>query len=58
MRDTCLTDPVVTDLVTLATSGGTARSKARMVLDISKTGVVGSNPLRGVDVCPHIIVLC
>jgi hypothetical protein len=35
-----------------------ARSKARVVLDPSNTGVVGSNPVRGMGLCPRLSVLC
>jgi hypothetical protein len=34
------------------------RSKARMVLNPSNTGILGSNPTRGMDVCPRFSVLC
>jgi hypothetical protein len=33
------------------------RSKACMVLDRSNTRIVGSNPARGLDVCPHFSML-
>jgi hypothetical protein len=35
-----------------------ARSKARNVFVRSNTGIVGSNPARGTDVCPRFSVLC
>jgi hypothetical protein len=35
-----------------------ARSKARTVFDSSDTGVMGSNPARGTNVCPRFSVLC
>jgi hypothetical protein len=35
-----------------------ARPKARTVFDRSNTGIVGSNPDRGIDVCPRFSVLC
>jgi hypothetical protein len=35
-----------------------ARSKARTVFGRSNTGIVGSNPARGMDVCPRFSVLC
>jgi hypothetical protein len=35
-----------------------ARSKARTVFDHYNTGIGGSNPARGMDVCPHFSVLC
>jgi hypothetical protein len=34
------------------------RSEARTVLGRLNTGIVGSNPTRGMDVCPRISVLC
>jgi hypothetical protein len=34
-----------------------ARSKARTVFDRSNTGIAGSNPTRGMDVCPRFSVL-
>jgi hypothetical protein len=34
------------------------RSKARNVFDRSNTGIAGSNPNRGMDVCPRFSVLC
>jgi hypothetical protein len=34
------------------------RSDARNVFGRSKTGIVGSNPTRGMDVCPRFSVLC
>jgi hypothetical protein len=36
----------------------TAQSKARTVFDRSNTGIVGSNPARGMDVCPRFSMLC
>jgi len=33
-------------------------SEARIVFGRSKTGIVGSNPTRGMDVCPRFSVLC
>jgi hypothetical protein len=35
-----------------------ARSKARVVFDRSNTRIVGSNPARGMAVCPRFSVLC
>jgi len=35
-----------------------ALSKARTVCDRSNTGIVGSNPAQGMDVCPRFSVLC
>jgi hypothetical protein len=34
------------------------RSEARTDFSSSNTGVVGSNPTRGMDVCPRFSVLC
>jgi hypothetical protein len=34
------------------------RSKARVVLVRSNTGIVGSNLSRGMDICPYFSVLC
>jgi len=34
------------------------QSKARMVLDHSKTGIVGSNPAQHKDVCPCLSLIC
>jgi hypothetical protein len=34
-----------------------AQSKARTVFDRSNTGIMGSNPARGMDVCPRFCVL-
>jgi hypothetical protein len=34
-----------------------ARSKARMAWDYLGTGIVGSNPVRGMDACPRFSVL-
>jgi hypothetical protein len=34
------------------------QSKARTVLNRSNTGILVSNPARGMDVCPHFSVLC
>jgi hypothetical protein len=34
------------------------RSEARTVFGRSNTGIVGSNPTRGMDVCPRFSVLC
>jgi hypothetical protein len=31
-----------------------ARSKARTVFALLNTGILGSNPTRGVDVCVHL----
>jgi len=31
---------------------------ARVVLDHSNTGIVGSNSDLGMDICPHFLVLC
>jgi hypothetical protein len=38
--------------------GVAARSEARTVFDRSNTGITGSNPARGMDVCTHFSVLC
>jgi hypothetical protein len=35
-----------------------ARSKARTVFARSNAGVVGSNIIRGMDVCVHLICVC
>jgi hypothetical protein len=35
-----------------------ARSEARTVFCRSNTGIVGSNPTQGMDVCPRFSVLC
>jgi hypothetical protein len=35
-----------------------ARSKTRNVFDRSNTRIAGSNPARGIDVCPYFSVLC
>jgi hypothetical protein len=35
-----------------------ARSEARTVFGSSNTGIVGSNPIRAMDVCPRFSVLC
>jgi len=35
-----------------------SQSKARTVFDRLNTGIVGSNPARGMDVCPRLSVLC
>jgi hypothetical protein len=35
-----------------------ARSKARTVFGLSNIGIAGSNPTRGMDVCPRFSVLC
>jgi hypothetical protein len=35
-----------------------ARSKVRTIFDRSKTGIVGSNPAQGMDVCLRFSVLC
>jgi hypothetical protein len=35
-----------------------ARSKARTVFNRSNTGIVGSNPARGMYMCPRFSVLC
>jgi hypothetical protein len=34
-----------------------AQSEARTVLDLSDTGIVVSNPARGMYVCPHFSVV-
>jgi hypothetical protein len=34
------------------------RSEERTVFGRSNTGIVGSNPTRGMDVCPRFSVLC
>jgi hypothetical protein len=34
------------------------RSEASTVFERSKTGIVGSNPARGMDVSPRFSVLC
>jgi hypothetical protein len=36
----------------------TTRSKAHTVFDRSNTGIAGSNPAPGMDVCPRFSVLC
>jgi hypothetical protein len=35
-----------------------ARSEARTIFGCSNPGIVGSNPTRGMDVCPRFSVLC
>jgi hypothetical protein len=35
-----------------------ARSKARNVFACLNTGVMGSNPTRGMDVCEYIFCVC
>jgi hypothetical protein len=35
-----------------------APSKERTVFDRSNIAIVGSNPARGMDVCPRFSVLC
>jgi hypothetical protein len=35
-----------------------AQPKARTVFDSLNTGIVVSNPARGMDVCPRFSVLC
>jgi hypothetical protein len=35
-----------------------AWSKSRTVFDRSNIGIAGSNPARGMDVCPRFSVLC
>jgi hypothetical protein len=35
-----------------------SRSKPSTVFDRSNTEIAGSNPTRGMDVCPHFSVLC
>jgi hypothetical protein len=35
-----------------------ARSKARNVFARSNTGVVGSNPIQGMDVCVRLFCIC
>jgi hypothetical protein len=35
-----------------------AQSKARTAFDRSNTGIAGSNPGRGMDVCPRFAVFC
>jgi hypothetical protein len=35
-----------------------ARSKARNVFARSNTGIVGLNPIRGMDVCQGIFCVC
>jgi hypothetical protein len=37
---------------------GASRSKARTVFDRLNTGIVGSNPARGMEICPRFSVLC
>jgi hypothetical protein len=39
-----------------ADSSGRARSRARMVMNRSNTGIVGSNPVRGMDICRRFAV--
>jgi len=34
------------------------RSKARTAFGRSNTGIVGLNPIPGMDMCPHFSVLC
>jgi hypothetical protein len=34
------------------------RSKAPTVFGRSNTGIMGSNPTRGMDVCPRFSMLC
>jgi hypothetical protein len=34
-----------------------ARSKVHMTLNSSNTGIVGSNNIPGIDLCPHLSVL-
>jgi hypothetical protein len=34
------------------------RSEARTVFDRSNSGIMGSNPPRGMDLCPRFSVLC
>jgi hypothetical protein len=34
------------------------RSEAGTVYDHSNIGITGSNPASGMDVCPHVSVLC
>jgi hypothetical protein len=34
------------------------RSKEHTVFNRSNTGIVGSNPAQGMDVCPRFPVLC
>jgi hypothetical protein len=34
------------------------RSKSSTVYDRSNIGITGSNPARGMDVCPRVSVLC
>jgi hypothetical protein len=36
----------------------TARSKTRTVFDYLNTGIVGSNPTRGMNVCVHLFCVC
>jgi hypothetical protein len=35
-----------------------ARSEAGTIFGLSSTGIAGSNPTRGMDVCPRLSVLC
>jgi hypothetical protein len=35
-----------------------ARSNGHMVLENSNTGIEGSNPTRGMDLCPLLFMLC
>jgi len=34
------------------------QSEARTVFGRSKTGIMDSNPIRGMNVCPRLSVLC
>jgi hypothetical protein len=38
--------------------GTGTRGRARTVLDRSNTEILGSNPVRGMDLCPRITLLC
>jgi hypothetical protein len=35
-----------------------ARSKARTIFARAKTGILGSNPTRGIDVCVRLFCVC
>jgi hypothetical protein len=35
-----------------------SRTKARMVLERSKNGIMGWNPARGMNICRHVLLYC